>query len=75
MTAKNKFKMPYNKAGVTDGYTMQQIADIEGLSRERVRQILERGLDKMRKHCNVKELSLEDLISSSHPSEHTYSLE
>lgn len=42
--------------------TLQQIADIENISKQRVAEILESAMRKMRKALLVKGLKLEDIL-------------
>ena len=42
--------------------TLQQIAEIEGVSKQRVAEILESALRKMRKVLLTKGLKLEDIL-------------
>ena len=42
--------------------TLQQIAEIEGVSKQRVAEILESAIKKMRKALLVKGLKLEDIL-------------
>jgi DNA-directed RNA polymerase sigma subunit (sigma70/sigma32) len=42
--------------------TLQQIADIEGVSKQRVAEILESAMRKMRKALLLKGLKLEDIL-------------
>lgn len=42
--------------------TLQEIADIEGVSKQRISEILENAMRKMRKALLVKGLKLEDIL-------------
>lgn len=42
--------------------TLQEIADIEGVSKQRISEILESALRKMRKALLTKGLKLEDIL-------------
>jgi DNA-directed RNA polymerase sigma subunit (sigma70/sigma32) len=42
--------------------TLQEIADIEGVSKQRISEILESALRKMRKALLIKGLKLEDIL-------------
>ena len=42
--------------------TLQEIADIEGLSKQRIAEILESAMRKVRKALLIKGLKLEDII-------------
>lgn len=42
--------------------TLQQIAEIEGISKQRVAEIIESALRKVRKALLVKGLELEDIL-------------
>ena len=42
--------------------TLQQIADIEGVSKQRIAEILESAIKKFRKACLEKGLKLEDIL-------------
>jgi DNA-directed RNA polymerase sigma subunit (sigma70/sigma32) len=42
--------------------TLQEIADIEGVSKQRISEILESALRKMRKALLTKGLTLEDIL-------------
>lgn len=57
-----------------DGLTYQEIGDIMDISRERVRQILEGALVKIRKEMKRKNLTFEDLMPSPVSKDHNYSL-
>lgn len=59
-------KKPYEKrAEIQNPYmTLQEIADIMGMSRERVRQIEQSGLKKMRKRLRALGIEPEDFIST-----------
>lgn len=59
-------KIPYEKrAEVKDPFmTLQEIADLMGMSRERVRQIEQNGLRKMKKVLASKGITAEDFIST-----------
>lgn len=59
-------KLPYEKrAEIKNPYmTLQEIADIMGVSREMVRQIEQSALKKMRKRLIAMGISAEDFIST-----------
>lgn len=42
--------------------TLQEIADIEGVSKQRISEILDNAMRKMRKALLVKGLKLEDIL-------------
>jgi len=47
---------------VNEPMTLQEIADIEGVSKQRIAEILESAMRKVRKALLIKGLKLEDIL-------------
>jgi len=47
---------------MNDPMTLQEIADIEGVSKQRIAEILESAMRKVRKALLIKGLKLEDIL-------------
>jgi len=73
---KGGVKRIYNTTGKTNGMSMDSIAELLGVSRQRVEQILSGAMRKLRKEMKLNGYTFEDFqcLLNHHEKDHTYSL-